>query len=321
MPRSPRSHVIRPRLLAALIGLTLGVVACASDQPADHDPSPTATAGSDDGQEAQSTATPQAMVNPRYAAVPAREREAVAGPLQPDPFEDAATLLEQLRAAELAIRSDATSEQDLIAWSWTQQQAYRDLVDHPQWRDEVRAGLPEQLRSAFDRNVDANVELRELTRQRDSLPEWRIVSPPSSDELLGHYRSAAEEFGIGWEYLAAIHLSESRMGRIRGASVAGARGPMQFMPATWEAYGEGDVDDPHDAIRAAARYLVDHGAPADMQSALFAYNRSQHYVNAIAAHAAVMREDPASYRAYYHWRVYYRMVDGEVILPEGWESD
>jgi membrane-bound lytic murein transglycosylase B len=27
---------------------------------------------------------------------------------------------------------------------------------------------------------------------------------------------------------------------------------MQFMPATWDAYGEGDIDDPRDAILAAA---------------------------------------------------------------------
>jgi len=68
-----------------------------------------------------------------------------------------------------------------------------------------------------------------------------IVAPPPADELLGHYRAAGDEFGVDWTYLAAIHLVETRMGRIRGTSTAGAHGPMQFMPATWDAYGEGDV--------------------------------------------------------------------------------
>lgn len=95
---------------------------------------------------------------------------------------------------------------------------------------------------------------------------------------------------------------------------------MQFLPSTWEAYGDGDIDDPHDAIRAAARYLAAHGAPGDMEGALYAYNRSQRYVQAISDHAAVMRAEPVTYRAYHQWRVYYRMVSGERILEEGWPN-
>ena len=110
------------------------------------------------------------------------------------------------------------------------------------------------------------------------------------------------------------------MGRIRGTSIAGARGPMQFMPRTWEAYGEGDVEDARDSIFAAARYLRANGAPGDMDRALFAYNRSQRYVRAIAAYASVMRAEPETYHAYYHWRVYYRLSTGDVVLDEGYEG-
>ena len=38
---------------------------------------------------------------------------------------------------------------------------------------------------------------------------------------------------------------ETAFGTVRSPSTAGARGPMQFLPATWSAYGlGGDIDDP-----------------------------------------------------------------------------
>ena len=36
-----------------------------------------------------------------------------------------------------------------------------------------------------------------------------------------------------------INLVETRFNRLRNNSSAGAQGPMQFMPATWRAYGLG----------------------------------------------------------------------------------
>src|SRR5690606_36754035 len=80
-------------------------------------------------------------------------------------------------------------------------------------------------------------------------------------------------------------------GRIRGLSVAGARGPMEFLPSTWNepGIGEGDIDDPHDAIQAAARYLVRRGGPADMQRALRGYNNSPNYVRAVRIYADLLR--------------------------------
>jgi membrane-bound lytic murein transglycosylase B len=56
---------------------------------------------------------------------------------------------------------------------------------------------------------------------------------------------------------------------------------MQFMPATWAAYGEDanhdgrtDPNNPWDAIFAAAHYLRANGAPADWHKAIFAYNHA-----------------------------------------------
>jgi len=46
----------------------------------------------------------------------------------------------------------------------------------------------------------------------------------------------------------------------------------------WARYGHGSVYDPANAIPAAARYLIDHGARRDLDRALFAYNPSRSYV-------------------------------------------
>lgn len=229
-------------------------------------------------------------------------------------------LSEAIGQSEQAIRNPSTPSDEVDEWAHVQQAAYRELARRPEWDDAVAGLLDRSLRDAAAANVAANRDLWELTDPRSELPDWRIVAPPDPETLLGHYRAAEAEFGVGWEYLAAIHLVESRMGRIRGASSAGAQGPMQFLPATWEAYGEGDINDPGDAIRAAARYLTDHGAPGSMPDALFAYNHSDRYVNAVEAHAGVMRADERAYLGYYHWQVYYRLETGDVVLPVGWET-
>ena len=77
---------------------------------------------------------------------------------------------------------------------------------------------------------------------------------------------------------------------------------MQFLPATWRAYGlGGDVHVPRDAIMGAANYLHQSGAPANTAGALYAYNRSHLYVAAVLAYADQMRRDPLAFLAYYAW--------------------
>ncbi|HWL66263.1 MAG TPA: lytic transglycosylase domain-containing protein, partial [Actinomycetota bacterium] len=120
-------------------------------------------------------------------------------------------------------------------------------------------------------------------------------------------------FDVPWEVLAAVNAVETRFGRILGPSSAGALGPMQFMPATWEQYGAGgDIMDPHDSIIAAARYLSASGAPERMDDALFAYNRSNHYVDAILGYANQIMRDPRYYYTYYFWEVFLRTTKGDV---------
>ncbi|HVM55647.1 MAG TPA: lytic transglycosylase domain-containing protein [Acidimicrobiales bacterium] len=234
---------------------------------------------------------------------------------------DPAGLAAQIEAAHAAIADAATSEAGLAAAGHLQQVAYRALAAQPEWDAEVEAALPDSLHAAVDANVEAGRQLRALVRNpRPHLPAWRIIEPEPPAVLRAHYEAAEAEFGVRWQYLAAVHLTETRMGRIRGTSTAGAQGPMQFLPSTWEAYGEGDINDTGDAIRAAARYLHANGAPGDMDNALYRYNPTEKYVIAVKAYAGQMIEDERAFLGYYHWQVYYWSTLGDVWLRVGYEE-
>ena len=229
-----------------------------------------------------------------------------------------ADLASKLVAAETAIRNPATPAAQLPALGQAQQQAYRSLVAHPEWDADVLALVPERLRATVQANVSAGRELSALTPAPPPdtpLPKWRIVAPDPADQLLPLYKAAGEAAGgVPWEYLAAIHLVETRMGRIKGDSSAGAQGPMQFIPSTWAIYGRGgDITSNRDAIHAAARYLRATGAPSDMARALRAYNNSARYVRAVTAYAQQIEADERAYLGYHAWQVYY----GTRLLPEG----
>lgn len=167
-------------------------------------------------------------------------------------------------------------------------------------------------------DLAASAALSRLTLSRKQFPPWRIAQPPGPGTLLADFREAQSRFGVGWEYLAAIEFIETRFGRVRGPSSAGAQGPMQFLPATWARYGGGNIDNQRDAIITAARYLVANGAPADMATALYHYNNSTDYVTAVVDYAGRMRADPRAYDGYYNWQVLYARVGRLFILPVGY---
>jgi len=234
---------------------------------------------------------------------------------------DAAGLAQQLHAAGRAINDPATPPGALARHSHVYQVAVRALVNAPERRAATYRLLEPRLRAAVTGDVMAGAQLRAMIRRpKSSLPSWRITAPASATELLGYYRSAEREFGVPWEYLAAIHLVETRMGRIRGVSSAGAQGPMQFMPATWRSYGDGDIDSNRDSIRAAARYLRASGAPANIRKAVYAYNHANRYVDAVLLYAEQMRERPRAYYGYHGWQVYYVTTAGDVWLPQGFSN-
>jgi hypothetical protein len=89
---------------------------------------------------------------------------------------------------------------------------------------------------------------------------------------------------------------------------------MQFLPSTFAAYGEGEIDDPHDSIMAAARYLHANGAPERLGPALFAYNRAHAYVDAVLRYAHQMQSNNWSFWAYYEYQVFVSTTKGAVRL-------
>ena len=184
----------------------------------------------------------------------------------------------------------------------------------------VLAQVPSTVRDAIQANLSAAQQIDTLNGTSSRLPHWRIIAPPPPAILLGYYREAERTFGIPWQYLAAINLIETNMGRIQGLSSAGAQGPMQFMPATWATYGRGDVNNPHDAILAAGRYLQAAGAQRDLARAIYAYNNSALYVRAVTLYAQQMAANERTFLGYYNWQVYVPTDAGDVLLPEGFTN-
>jgi hypothetical protein len=101
--------------------------------------------------------------------------------------------------------------------------------------------------------------------------------------------------GLPWPVLAAVGKVETDHARNVAVSSAGARGPMQFMPGTWRAYGVdadgdgfADIENPVDAVHSAAHYLCASGGgnPATLRDALWAYNHANWYVDLVLEHAA-----------------------------------
>ncbi|GII16150.1 lytic transglycosylase domain-containing protein [Planomonospora parontospora] len=128
------------------------------------------------------------------------------------------------------------------------------------------------------------------TALRPQAARRAAVGRPGS--YLELYRKAAEICpGLSWTVLAAIGQVESSHGRNNGPSSAGAQGPMQFMPATWRAYGvDGDGDgvkdvwSPYDAVPGAANYLCANGAGQGgkkLEKAVWFYNHSWSYVRKV----------------------------------------
>jgi membrane-bound lytic murein transglycosylase B len=138
------------------------------------------------------------------------------------------------------------------------------------------------------------VPAREPTTRQPGPSQVAVADIPPG--YLRLYRQAGTRYRIPWPVLAAIGKVESDHGRVRlpgvrsGSNWAGACGPMQIgcVPGSkagnsWARYGHGRPHNPANAIPAAARYLVDHGARTNLDRALYAYNHSRSYVAKVKA--------------------------------------
>jgi soluble lytic murein transglycosylase-like protein len=155
-------------------------------------------------------------------------------------------------------------------------------------REEERARILATAPATGGAAGQRGYELR-VARERIVAEE---VEPIPYRRYVQLYRQSARQYGFAgdWHILAAVGKVESDHGQNMGPSSAGAMGPMQFLPSTWETSGvDGNGDgvanimDPEDAIPAAARYLKTGGAPDDWYAALYSYNHADWYVRKVLA--------------------------------------
>ncbi len=247
---------------------------------------------------------------------------AVAAPQQAPPLPAADAALPKRPAQLAAAFTDTTRRLRTTGWDGAgevprdvtylalhHQRILRRMAEQRALGDKTLAELPGDVKGEARDTVQARRLIDSIPRGKP--PRVRVADAAPASELRAHYAEAEKRFGIHWTVLASINFVESAFGRVRSASESGARGPMQFMPATWAAYGAGgDIEDPRDAIHAAARYLKASGAPRKLDKALYAYNHSNAYVRAVRRYAARMRADERAFRTYYAWQVYVRTPSG-----------
>jgi membrane-bound lytic murein transglycosylase B len=197
---------------------------------------------------------------------------------------------------------------DVSLWALYQQRLFLALTYDAELGRRMRPLLGREARETLAAR-QALVRLTPPTRRPPSSFRTGRAAPAAS--LLLWYREGERRFGVDWEVLAAVNFVETGFGRLRSDSTAGAQGPMQFLPATWRAYGRGgDVHDPRDAILGAANYLRASGAPRNLRRALYAYNHSSLYVDAVVRYAAQMRRDERIFFAYHAWQVFIKTPTG-----------
>jgi membrane-bound lytic murein transglycosylase B len=222
----------------------------------------------------------------------------------------AATLTQTERSLNRAIDhwdKSAPPPRDVTLLALYEQRIMRVLGERPKL---ARAVV--KLDPAVADDVAARVDLNTLVATGPVLRARPKVGPaPPAARLLGWYREAQRRFRVRWQLLAAVNFVESAFGKVRNTSTAGAQGPMQFQAATWRAYGlGGNVRDPHDAILGAANYLAaNHGATRERE-ALYHYNPSRLYVDAVSRYTNRIARDRHAFFRYYSWQVYFRTAAG-----------
>jgi len=130
----------------------------------------------------------------------------------------------------------------------------------------------------------------QVAREKLLQAESKKILVTKKDNFDSIYAEAEKKYGVSRFLLEAVHFVETRQSDdTTRASSAGAQGPMQFMPNTFQHYaqdGDGDgqtlISDVHDAIFTAAKHLSANGATAGkVENALYRYNHSNEYVQKV----------------------------------------
>lgn len=134
--------------------------------------------------------------------------------------------------------------------------------------------------------------------EADGAPAGSLGPMPATAEIpperLALYQEAGAAFSVPWEILAAVGKVECDHGRDLAClvpNVAGAAGPMQFLPSTWARYASASgspapsIYHPRDAVHAAGAKLAADGVGRDPWAAVRSYNPSDAYVASVLAFA------------------------------------
>lgn len=308
------------KFAAGLLMVCITAVACgrvpAADSPPPTSPSP-----------APPTVEPAPTLAPSPSPPPVRPSPVVFAPPPNAAIPGApARLARVLTKVSSALRASVTrwirhgnvfrpAPRPVVLQALFLQRIYRTLM-----RDRGLAGrtlkrLPAKVRPGASANVTAGAKLLSLVTPISKPTRFKTGAAEPAGLLLSWFRQAEKRFGVAWEVLAAVMYVESKFGKVRSTSTAGAQGPMQFLPSTWAQYGlGGDIQDPHDAILGAANYLRSSGAPGDYGRALFAYNHSREYVDAVLLHAGQIQDDVRNFFIYYNWQVFVVTTKGDQRL-------
>lgn len=217
-----------------------------------------------------------------------------------------ADLVDSIR---LELTGDAAAYDFRVAARLEQSRVY-ELAGYASVESSVVPLLPASVRGSLEDTIAMLHSIYILA----GIDQYYLVNPHFThaytdarpvSSLRSYYLEAQQRYGIDGSYLAAINYIESNFGRINGPSSAGAIGPMQFEPGTWTEYGQGgNINDPHDAILAAARLLVANGAPYDMRNAIYHYNLDFNYVDAVESLARAFRANPVWLDRIYYWNTF-----------------
>ena len=306
--------------LSLLAGLVL-VTACSGG-----------TIGSGVGTRATGSPSPSSLVDEADVEAPAEAEERAPSLPDPDAWvpRDPGSLAERLTRTTRSLREaidewrssggaeDRAPPRPVVLLALNEQRIYQVLarMGGPR-RDATLRRLEPGVRRVARDAIFAAIRLADgfagVVTEEPS--EMRTRAPFPAETLRAYYERASRRFDVPWTLLAAVHFMETKFGRVVSPSWAGAQGPMQFLPSTWEAFGMGgDIHDTQDAILGAANYLSTTGSPADDRAALWAYNPVDYYGDAVLAYDRLMRRDVRAYYALYNWQVFVRGPTGLVQL-------